>query len=139
MGNIITNITGSDTRRVDMLFGIDCDDDLDEALRILREIVLEYPLVLDDPEPVVEVRELGEFTVNIIFQPLAKTEDYWSVSRDVIRSCKDRFDEAGFINPYPRRIIQVKGNAAPTDAALIQSTSDAYLFLLADRVLARPM
>lgn len=115
-GNIITNITGSDTRRVDMLFGIDYDDDLDEALRILREIVTEHPLVLDDPEPVVEVRELGEYTVNIICWPWAKTEDYWSVNRDVTRSCKERFDEAGFINPYPRRIIQVTGDAAPTGA-----------------------
>jgi small conductance mechanosensitive channel len=116
-GNIITNITGSDTRRVDMLFGIDYDDDLDEALRILREIVTEHPLVLDDPEPVVEVRELGEYTVNIICWPWAKTEDYWSVNRDVTRSCKDRFDAAGFINPYPRRIIQVMGDAAPTAAS----------------------
>ena len=83
----------------------------------MREIVLDHPLVLDDPEPVVEVKELGEFTVNIIVQPWAKTEDYWSVNRDVTRSCKDRFDAAGFINPYPRRIIQVTGDAAPTGAA----------------------
>ena len=113
-GNIITNITGSDTRRVDMLFGIDYDDDLDEALRILHEIVTEHPLVLDDPAPVVEVRELGEYTVKRSGWPWAKTEDYWSVNRDVTRSCKERFDEAGFINPYPRRIIQVTGDAAPT-------------------------
>ena len=115
-GNIITNITGSDTRRVDMLFGIDYDDDIDEALRILHEIVLAHPLVLDVPEPVIEVRELGEFTVNIICRPWTKTENYTAVRRDVTRSCKDRFDEAEFINPYPRRIIQVTGDAAPTGA-----------------------
>jgi small conductance mechanosensitive channel len=116
-GNIITNITGSDTRRVDMLFGIDYDDDIDEALRILGEIVMAHPLVLDVPEPVVEVRELGEFTVNIICRPWTKTENYTAVRRDVTRSCKDRFDEAGFINPYPRRIIQVTGDAAPGGGA----------------------
>ncbi len=62
----------------------------------------------------VEVRELGKYTVNIICWPRVKTKDDWSVNRVVTRSGKERLDEAGFIYPYPRRIIQVTGDAAPT-------------------------
>ena len=39
-GGTITNVTGSDTRRVDMTFGIGYDDDVDQARAILEEIVL---------------------------------------------------------------------------------------------------
>lgn len=96
-GNIITNITGSDTRRVDMEFGIDYDDDIDVALRVLKEIVQDHPLVLDEPKPLVSVQGLGDDAVNIICWPWAKTGDYWTVYRDITRSVKERFGQAGLV------------------------------------------
>ena len=45
-GGIITNVTGSETRRVDMVFGIGYDDDIAKAQSILEKIVKDHPLVL---------------------------------------------------------------------------------------------
>ena len=53
-GNIITNITGTDKRRVDMVFGIGYSDDIARAQKILEEILANHILVLKDPEPVVQ-------------------------------------------------------------------------------------
>ena len=39
----ITNITGMDTRRVDMLFGIGYGDDIEKAQRIITRVVAEHP------------------------------------------------------------------------------------------------
>ena len=66
-GNIITNVTTSATRRVDLVFGIGYDDDIEQAQSVLEEVVASHPLVLQDPAPVrvagghpVQVRERGQ-------------------------------------------------------------------------------
>lgn len=110
-GNIITNITGSETRRVDLLFGIYYDDDIDVALRVLNEIVDKHPLVLQEPKALIAVNALSEYTVQIICWPWAKTDDYWQVYRDITRSVKEQFELAGLVTPYPRQNIQVAETA----------------------------
>ena len=106
-GNVITNITANDTRRVDMEFGIGYDDDFEEAERIIREVVDEYELVLKDPEPVITLHELGDSAVNIVCRPWAKTSNWWTVKTQVTRRVKQRFDEAGISIPYPQTDIHV--------------------------------
>ncbi|MEM9657042.1 MAG: mechanosensitive ion channel family protein, partial [Planctomycetota bacterium] len=106
-GNVITNITANDQRRVDMEFGIGYDDDLEQAERIIREVVEENELVLDDPEPMIAMHELGDSTVNIVCRPWAKTSDWWSVKTQVTRRVKQRFDEAGISIPFPQRDVHV--------------------------------
>ncbi|MGA8240421.1 MAG: mechanosensitive ion channel family protein, partial [Desulfobacterales bacterium] len=63
-GGIITNVTGSETRRVDMVFGIGYEDDITKAQSILEKIVKDHPLVLESPEPVIRLNELADSSVN---------------------------------------------------------------------------
>lgn len=106
-GNVITNITANDQRRVDMEFGIGYDDDFEQAEQIIREVVEQHELVLDDPEPQVMLHELGDSSVNIVCRPWSKTSDWWTVKTDVTRRVKQRFDEAGITIPYPQTDIHV--------------------------------
>ncbi|MFV1959703.1 MAG: mechanosensitive ion channel family protein, partial [Planctomycetota bacterium] len=106
-GSVITNITGSDTRRVDMLFGVGYDDDLNKAEKILEEIVTADPRVLKDPAPVVVVGELADSSVNFHVRPWTKTSDYWDVFFDVTRKVKDRFDAEGISIPYPQQDVHL--------------------------------
>jgi small conductance mechanosensitive channel len=107
-GNIITNVTASDTRRVDLIFGISYDDAIPDALRVIEETVKAHPLVLDDPEPVIRVHELAASSVNFICRPWAKTSDYWTVYWDLTRNMKDAFEAASITIPYPQQEILVK-------------------------------
>ena len=59
-GNIITNVTASKTRRVDLVFGISYEDSIPEAAKVIEEVVKSHPLVLDDPAPVIRVHELAD-------------------------------------------------------------------------------
>ena len=120
-GNTITNITGSETRRVDMIFRISYQDDIEAALRILQEITHEHPLVLEDPEPVIAVQELGEFSVNFVCRPWSKTEDYWQVFREITRSVKERFEQAGLTTPSIPLQYAHKLPAAPSEKGLLES------------------
>ena len=106
-GGVITNVTGSDTRRVDMKFGISYSDDIAKAAKILEEIVSSHELVLKDPEPVIKLHELGDSSVNFVCRPWAKTKDYWDVYWDVTRAVKERFDAEGVSIPFPQRDVHI--------------------------------
>lgn len=106
-GGVITNVTGSRERRVDMVFGIGYQSDIGKAQSIMENIVKEHPLTLDEPEPVIKVHELADSSVNFICRPWAKTADYWNVFWDVTRSVKEEFDKAGVSIPFPQRDVHV--------------------------------
>jgi small conductance mechanosensitive channel len=115
-GNIITNITGSAERRVDLVFGIGYGDDIGHARQVLADVVSAHPLVLASPEPVIQVHELAESSVNFICRPWAKTTDYWAVYWDLTRMVKERFDAEGISFPFPQRdvhLFQESPNAPP--------------------------
>ncbi|MEO1512596.1 MAG: mechanosensitive ion channel family protein, partial [Planctomycetota bacterium] len=107
--NVITNATGQDTRRVDLVIGIDYASDMASAERILSEIVAGHPKVLQDPAPVIKVHELADSSVNFIVRPWSKTSDYWDVYWDVTRQAKERFDAAGIGIPFPQQDVHVPG------------------------------
>jgi len=106
-GNVITNATGSDERRVDLVFGIGYGDDIGKAQAILEQVVRDHELVLDDPEPVIRVHELADSSVNFICRPWTKTDDYWTVYWDITRSVKEEFDRQGVSIPFPQRDVHV--------------------------------
>lgn len=106
-GDVITNVTGISERRIDMLFGIGYSDDIDKAQRILEEIVASNEKVLNEPEPVVRLHELGDSSVNFICRPWVKPADYWDVYWYVTREVKRRFDAEGVSIPFPQRDVHL--------------------------------
>ena len=106
-GGVIRNVTHQDTRRVDMTFGIGYSDDVPKAESVLADILAHHEKVLDDPEPVVRLHELGDSSVNFVVRPWSKTEDYWDVYWDVTREVKRRFDEEGISIPFPQRDVHI--------------------------------
>ena len=106
-GQVITNASASDTRRVDMIFGIGYDDDADKAREILGRIVSNHELVLEEPEPVIQLHELADSSVNFICRPWVNTGDYWQVHWDVIQKVKAEFDREGISIPYPQQDIHI--------------------------------
>ena len=103
----ITNITGSEERRVDLVFGIAYSDDFSKAQKIMKKILDAHPMVLDQPESNVRVHELGDSSVNLICRPWVKTEDYWDVHWDVIEAVKREFDAEGISIPFPQRDVHL--------------------------------
>ncbi|MEJ2399894.1 MAG: mechanosensitive ion channel family protein [Xanthomonadales bacterium] len=104
-GSIITNVTVSPTRRVDLVFGIGYGDDIDKASSVLERVVRAHPMVLEDPEPVIKVHELADSSVNFVVRPWAETENYWQVYWDLTRQVKQAFDAEGITIPFPQRDV----------------------------------
>jgi len=113
-GDNIINWSATGTRRVDMVFGIGYDDDIDKAKALLHEILSADDRILKDPAPQVAVSELADSSVNFVARPWAKTGDYWGVFFDTTEAVKKRFDAEGISIPYPQ-----------SDVHLYQQTADA--------------
>lgn len=112
-GSVITNITGSETRRVDLVFRVGYGDDTELAEKIIHEVLAEQEMILDEPEPNVKMHELSDFTVNFICRPWVLTTDYWTVRWELTRKIRERFDQAGFSAPVdPGGFIKRLGGPA---------------------------
>jgi len=111
-GNVITNVTTSETRRVDLVFGIGYDDDIEAAQQVLERVVSSHPAVLDEPAPVIRVSSLGASSVDFIVRPWTKTVDYWAVYWDLTRHVKEAFDDAGISIPFPQQDLHIRDVAA---------------------------
>ena len=124
-GNIITNVTASKTRRVDLVFGISYEDSIPDAAKVIEDVVKAHPLVLDDPAPVIRVHELADSSVNFICRPWTKTVDYWSVYWDLTQQVKERFDAAGISIPYPQQDVHFYSTSGEISRQLVNRPSSA--------------
>jgi len=103
--NIIKNVTGQRMRRVDLVFGVSYGDDIAKVEKVLHEIITAHDKIVDDPEPQIHLHEFADSSVNFIVRPWVKTDDYWDVYWDLMRTVKIRFDEEGISIPFPQRDV----------------------------------
>lgn len=104
-GTELRNYTAYDTRRIDLTVGVGYGDDLEKAEAAIRRVLDAEERLLDEPEPQVAVDSLGDSSVNFNVRPWVKTEDYWSVRRDLVRALKEEVEAAGCGFPYPSRDV----------------------------------
>ena len=117
-GDVIRNITAEENRRVDLVFGIGYNDDIEHAEKILTEIISSHELILKDPVTTIKLNTLGESSVDFVVRPWVRTKDYWTVYWDITRTVKDRFDKEGISIPYPQRDVhlhQIPANPLPVE------------------------
>ncbi len=106
-GDNITNYTVKGTRRVDFVFGIGYDDDIDKARDVIEGIIAEDGRVLKDQAPMVALSELADSSVNFVARAWTSADDYWGFYFDTTEKVKKQFDAAGISIPYPQRDVHV--------------------------------
>ena len=108
----IVNWTVKGTRRVDMVFGIGYDDDIDKARKIMEDVLAKDERILKDKPTQIAVVELADSSVNFVVRPWAKVSDYWGVYMDAMENIKKAFDEQGISIPYPQQDVHLHQVAA---------------------------
>ena len=107
MSGTITNYSTNGTRRVDLVFGIGYDDDIDKAYSVLKRILDADDRILKDPAYGIALNELADSSVNFNVRPWVNSSDYWGVYNDVTEQVKRKFDEAGLSIPYPQQDVHM--------------------------------
>lgn len=103
----LVNINLEPTRRVDFVFGIGYDDDIDKAKGILNTLAEQDSRVLKDPAPVIVLSELADSSVNFTVRLWVNTADYWGVYFDMHEAVKKSFDSQGVSIPYPQQDVRM--------------------------------
>lgn len=112
IGNIITNYSAKETRRIDLVIGVGYSDDLKKVRSVLEDILSNEERVLAEPESTIGLLELGESSVNFAVRPWVKTGDYWPALFALQEEIKLRFDQEGISIPFPQRDLHIVNEVA---------------------------
>ena len=107
LGDVITNYSAQETRRVDLVIGVSYSDDLQKVEKVLTDILSQDERVLKDPAPTIAVLELADSSVNFAVRPWVKTGDYWNVYFALTKNIKMRLDAEGIAIPFPQRDVHL--------------------------------
>ena len=103
----IKNYSFNETRRLDLVFGIGYDDDIDKAIKIINDIITADERCHADPEALVVVGNLGDSSVDLVVRVWCNASDYWALKWDMLKTVKQTFDKNEISIPYPQRDVHL--------------------------------
>ena len=106
-GDVITNFSARETRRLDLTVTVSYDSDLNKAKKILFDILTSDERVLLDPAPVIAVMELADNGVELVVRPWVNRTDLWDLRFHLLETIKLEFDEKGIRIPHPGRDVHI--------------------------------
>ncbi|MBB5705968.1 mechanosensitive ion channel family protein [Sphingopyxis panaciterrulae] len=109
VSNPIVNFSRDGVRRCIIVFGIGYDDDIDQAVAVIRAILTADPRTASEPPPWIGVDELGEYSVNLSARAWVGIADYFQYRADMLHRVKEAFDREGIDIPYPHAVEMSKG------------------------------
>ena len=104
-GNVIVNYSVNDVRRVEWVFGVGYGANLKAAETIIRDTIMADPRAHKDPEPFVQVTNLGESSVDFTVRVWCAAGDFFGFKADMTRQVKEALDAGGVDIPFPTRTI----------------------------------
>ena len=104
----IVNVTAMNKRRLDLVFQIAYDSDIQKVKGILNKIALGDEAVLQGEETNVFVSDLADSAVCMGTRCWVKKEDYWTAKWRITENVKMAFDENGINIPFPQLDVNVK-------------------------------
>ncbi|WP_028855025.1 mechanosensitive ion channel family protein [Psychrilyobacter atlanticus] len=104
----LINYSKNPVRRVDIVFGVGYNDDIEKAKSVLVEIANSQEKILKNQEAFVEIIEYGDSSVNLVYRVWCNTADYWDVYFCSMKMAKTEFDKAKISIPYPQMDVHVE-------------------------------
>ena len=108
----ILNYSRNPTRRIEVVVGIDYEDDIERAKSALLALATDDARVLDDPAPDAHVVELADSSVNLRLWAWTATADFFATQNDLRRAAKERFDAEGLSIPFPQYEVKQRAPKA---------------------------
>lgn len=106
----IVNVTREPKRRVDLLIGIDYDEDIRRVKQIMMDVAMKHELVLKEEEIQVFVSDFDASAISMGLRVWTATENYWTVRWELQEQIKIVFDEKKVSIPFERLDVQLLGD-----------------------------
>ena len=104
-GNTIYNYSVYDTRRAQWEFGVGYGVNLAQAEQVIRDTIMSDERSLADPEPFIQVNNLGSSSVDFLVRVSCASDVYFQYQADMTRKVKEALDAADIAIPFPTRTI----------------------------------
>ncbi len=116
-GNTIRNYSVYTTRRAEWEFGVGYGVNLAKAEQVIRDTIMADERSLSDPEPFIQVNNLGASSVDFLVRVWCTSGDYFQYQADMKRRVKEALDAADINIPFPTRtMIYERGEANEAEA-----------------------
>ncbi|AQR61624.1 mechanosensitive ion channel protein MscS [Brevundimonas sp. LM2] len=109
-GDMILNLSGQKTRRMELKIGVGYRENLNAAKQALTGAAAAHEKVLPDPAPWCGVTNLLDSSVEMTLAAWCKSEDYWQTRADVFQAAKEALDDAGIEIPFPHQVAVPYGD-----------------------------
>lgn len=110
LNDVILNLSGQKTRRVEINFTVGYGEDLNAARAVLAGVAESHEKVLADPAPWTGVTGLLDSAVQITLQAWVNSEDWWQAQADLMQGGKEAIDAAGIEIPFPHQVAVPYGD-----------------------------
>ncbi|MGC3940031.1 mechanosensitive ion channel family protein [Roseobacter sp. EG26] len=104
-GNVITNYSSNPTRRAEWTFGVGYGVNLADAERIIRDTIMADPRSKSDPEPFIQVNNLGASSVDFLVRVWVDAAEFFAYQADMKRAVKEALDAGDIDIPFPTTTI----------------------------------
>lgn len=103
----IINFNGENRRRLDLVYSVAYDQNIEEAKAAILEVVRGNQLILTDPEPLIAVKEHAASSINIACLIWCSSDDYWDVFYYMQEQVKLSFDDNGIEIPFGQLDVHI--------------------------------
>ena len=104
-GNTIKNYSEYPTRRAEWTFGVGYGANLAKAEKVIRDTIMDDPRSHSDPEPFIQVNNLGSSSVDFLVRVWCDTAECFQYQADMKRSVKEALDQSEIDIPFPTRTL----------------------------------
>lgn len=104
LGDVIVNLSGQGTRRVEIHFSVGYGTNLKQARHVLAITAAAHEKVLADPVPWAGVTGLLDSAVQVTLHAWVKSDDWWQTQADLLEQVKVALDAAGVEIPFPHQV-----------------------------------
>lgn len=100
MNSSITNYSAEPTRRLDIVFSVSYDSDIEKVKSIILETVNSHEAALKDPAPAARISNHTQNSLEFTLRVWCRREDFWALKFDLLENTKKAFDQNGIVIPY---------------------------------------
>lgn len=109
-GDVILNLSGQKTRRMELKIGVGYGVNLTQTREVLTAAASSHEAVLADPAPWAGVTDMLDSAMEVTLTAWVRSEDYWQTRADVFQAAKEALDDAGIEIPFPHQVAVPYGD-----------------------------
>ncbi len=104
----VTNYSANYQRRIDLVFNVGYDSDVKKVKKLINKVISDHPLVLDNENNIVGLKELGSSSLDFAVYVWVKNSDYLTAKFDLNEKILEAFNKHNIEIPFPQQDVYIK-------------------------------